>query len=393
MKTQILSKSLMILLIFGSLVSCRKKPQDPSVVRSSKYRESLKDVYEKVGLFYHANMIPGMAVAVSIDNKLVWADGFGFSNYELKAKTSPTHKFRIGQVSELITALTVAKLNEEGKLQIDKPVAELFPQLCKKPAAYTIRQLGAHAAGIRTENTPAGKGNATSLETIIPEFINDDLLYEPGCNFAHTELGFDLIGYLIEKSTKEVFYKVVKKNVLDTLHLDGTVPDVPFRIIDNRSSNYDFNFVAQPIVASAIDLRGKEASAGYLSSVLDLVKMGNLLLYPGFLKQESIDLLTKPFKLKGGQEAQYSFGLISTKDFKDHSFYGIRGAVEGGSASLLIYPDDKMVIAVAANVQNSSWELPIFDIAESFMKQLHPELFLEKEKEQEQNAQETPEAK
>jgi CubicO group peptidase (beta-lactamase class C family) len=179
------------------------------------------------------------------------------------------------------------------------------------------------------------------------------------------------------------------------LHLDGTVPDVPFRIIDNRSSNYDFNFVAQPIVASGIDLRGKEASAGYLSSVLDLVKMGNLLLYPGFLKQESIDLLTKPFKLKGGQDAQYSFGLISTKDFKDHSFYGIRGAVEGGSASLLIYPDDKMVIAVAANVQNSSWELPIFDIAESFMKQLHPELFLEKEKEQEQQqkAQETPEAK
>ena len=262
MKTQILSKSLIILLIFGSLLSCRKKPQDPSVVRSAKYRESLKDVYEKVGLFYHANMIPGMAVAVSIDNKLVWADGFGFSNYELKAKTSPVHKFRIGQVSELITALTVAKLNEEGKLQINRPVAEYIPQLSKKSAEYTIRQLGAHAAGIRAENTPAGKGIATSLETIIPEFINDDLLYEPGCNFAHTELGFDLIGYLIEKSTKEVFYKVVKKNVLDTLHLDGTVPDVPFRIIDNRSCNYDFNFVAQPIVASAIDLRGKEASAG-----------------------------------------------------------------------------------------------------------------------------------
>ncbi|MBV5314251.1 MAG: beta-lactamase family protein [Prolixibacteraceae bacterium] len=383
MKTQILSKSLIILLIFVSLLSCRKKPQDPSVVRSSKYRESLKDVYEKVGLFYHANMIPGMAVAVSIDNKLVWADGFGFSNYELKAKASPTHKFRIGQVSELITALTVAKLNEEEKLKIDKTVAELFPQLSKKPAVYTIRQLGAHAAGIRTENTPAGKGNTTSIETIIPEFINDDLLYEPGTNLMHTELGFDMIGYLIEKSTKEAFYRVVKKNVLDTLHLEGTVPDVPSRIIDNRSSNYDFNFVAQPIVASPIDLRGKEASAGYLSSVLDLVKMGNLLLYPGFLKQESIDLLTKPFKLKGGQDSQYSFGLISTKDIQGHTFYGIRGAVEGGSASLLIYPDDKMVIAVAANVQNSSWELPVFEIAESFMKQLHPELFLEKKKEQE----------
>ena len=381
MNTPILSKSLMVLLLFGFMLSCRQKPADLSVVRSSKYKKSLKEAYSKVGFFYHANLIPGMAVAVSIDNQLVLADGFGYSNFELKAKASPSHKFRIGQVSELMTALTTAKLYEEGKIQLDKPVSEYLPDTLKLPLEYTIRQLGAHSSGIRPENVPAGKGNVHSLETIIPAFIEDSLEYEPGSLSSHTELGFDLIGFLIEKITSEPYAKVVKKTVLDTLNLGSTIPDSPFRITENRSSNYDYDFVAQPMVSAQIDLRGKEASAGYLSSVIDLVKIGNTLLYPGFLKQETIDWLTSPHKMKNGQSSPYSFGMIVSTDRRNRTFYGIRGSVQGGSATLLIYPEDKLVVAIASNISTNSTELPVFDIAEIFMNQLHPELVEEENKE------------
>lgn len=393
MNTPILSKSLMVLLLFGSLLSCRQKPADPSVVRSGKYKKSLKEAYSKVGFFYHANLIPGMAVAVSIDNQLVLADGFGFSNFELKAKASPSHKFRIGQVSELITALTTAKLYEEGKLELDKPVTEFLPDTLKPPVEYTIRQLGAHTSGIRVENIPAGRGNANSLETIVPAFIKDGLEYEPGAFSSHTELGFDLIGFLIEKTASEPYAKVAKKTVLDTLKLTSTMPDSPFRMIEGRSSNYDYDFVAQPMVSPQIDLRGKEASAGYLSSVIDLVKIGNTLLYPGFLKQETIDLLTSPYKLKNGQSSPYSFGLIVSTDRLNRTFYGIRGSVQGGSATLLIYPEDKLVVAIASNISTNSTELPVFDVAEIFLNHLHPELAEAENKEGagEENPIEAPE--
>ncbi len=381
MKRQILPKSLMILFICGTMLSCSTKNPDPSVVHSLKYRSCLKEGYEKVSLFYHANIIPGMAVAVSIDNKIVWADGFGYSNFELKTKTSPTHKFRIGQVSEMITALTAAKLYEEGKLPLDQAVSEMIPEIRKNPANYTMRQLGTHTAGIRPENIPAGKEDGTTLEKFIPQFIDDELIYAPGTNVAHTELGFDLMGYLIEKTSKKSFTKVVSEVLTDTLKLKGTTPDSPYRIIDNKSNHYDYDFIAQPMVASPIDLRGKEASAGYLSSVLDLVKMGNLLLYPGFLKQETIDLMTVPYKI-GEQSSNYSFGMIASKDYLNRTFYGQRGSVTGGSAALLIYPEDKMVVAIASNVGSNSWELPIFEIAEVFVKKLHPELFKEEKKDE-----------
>ena len=374
MKKQKLFKQLLILLILcGSLLSCKKKPADDSIVRSSQYKKSLIEAYQKLGVFSTINYIPGLTIAVSIDNQLVLADGFGYSNMELKTKTSPSHKFRIGQVSELVTTLTAAKLYEQGKLKLDQPVSEILPDLSKNPLPYTIYQLGTHSSGLRTENNPAGKGGTQRLDTIVHSFINDDLLYEPGTGVLHTELGFDLIGYIIQKTNKDFFTNVVQKTLIDPLKLENTAPDNTYSIISNRCNFYDYDYLAQPSGAEPIDLRGKEASAGYLCSVIDLVKMGNTLLYPGFLKQETIDLITKPFATKSGQTSQFGFGLIVNKDVEGRVFYGQRGSVNGGFTMLLIYPEDKLVIAMASNIGNCSWEFPVFEIASIFQNQLHPE--------------------
>lgn len=392
MKTQNLFRCLVILLFCGSLFSCRQKQADQSIVRSAKYKESVVQAYQKVGLFCTMNYIPGLTVAVSIDNQLVWADGFGYSSYELKTKASPTHKFRIGQVSEVITALTTAKLYEQGKLNIDKPVAELLPDLCLKPTSnYTIHQLGVHSSGLRAEKAEAGKSNINSVEAIIPTFINDELLYEPGTNVSHTELGFDLIGFTIQKNNNELFSKIVKKTLTDTLKLANTTPDSPYLIIDNKSNTYDYDYLAQPTVSTPVDLRGKEASAGYLSSVIDMVKMGNTMLYPGFLKQETIDLLTKPFVFKDGRSSLFGFGLIVRQDNDGKTFLGQKGTVSGGTSILLIYPEDKLVIAMACNIGNGSWELPVFEIASIFQNQLHPERA--KAREEGQKPQQAPQPK
>jgi len=390
MKTQTLIRGVAIFLIVGTLFSCQKKTTDPSIVRSGKYKQSVVEAYQKVGLFCTINYIPGLTVAVSIDNQVVWADGFGYSSSELKTKASPTHKFRIGQVSELITTLTATKLYEEGKLKIDRPVSELLPELSKNPKNYTIYKLGVHASGIRAEKTAAGKGNTINYETLIPSFINDSLLYQPGDFVSHTELGYDLIGYAIEKANNDAFIKIVRKTLTDTLKLSNTIPDNPYLIIDNKSNTYDYDYLAQPMVSGPTDLRGKEASAGYLSSVLDLVKMGNTLLYPGFLKQETIDLITKPYVLKSGRTSSFGFGLIVNKDNDGKTFWGQKGLVSGGSSALLIYPEDKLVIAIACNIGNGSWELPIFEIASIFQNQLHPE---RKAKKEEVPATKTPETK
>jgi serine beta-lactamase-like protein LACTB len=369
MKTQTLIRGVAITLICGTLFSCQQKPTDQSIVRSDKYKKSVVEAYKKMGLFCTINYIPGLTIAVSIDNQVVWADGFGYSCSELKTKASPNHKFRIGQVSEIITTLTAAKLYEEGKLKIDRPVTELLPELSQKQMTYTIYQLGVHASGIRAEKTAAGKGNTTKFENLIPSCINDSLLYQPGTYTSHTELGFDLIGFIIQKLNNESFTKVVKKTLTDTLKLSNTIQDNPFQIIENKSNTYDYDYISQPTVSRT---------------------MGNTLLYPGFLKKETIDLITKPYIFKNGRTSNFGFGLIVNKDSEGKTFMGQNGFVSGGSSVLLIYPEDKLVIAIACNIGDRSWEFPIFDIASTFQDQLHPE---KKVKTPAEAAPKTPETK
>lgn len=372
MKNLTLVKRTTVFAAFAFLFSC-SQPTDPSIVRQNKYKEPITEAYQKVGLFCAANQVPGLTVAVSVNNQLVWADGFGSSNLEFKVKAMPDHKFRIGQLTELITGLTAAKLYEQGRLDIDKPVSYYLPDLDPVTEHFTFRQLAAHTAGIQKEKSLAGT-EYMPVKNMIDSFIHDNLDFPPGQFYRHTQLGYDLMGYIIQKIENKPYSKIVKSILLDTLKLSNTVPDNPFSIFDKKSSTYESDYMAQQVVASAIDLRGKEASVGYLSSVTDLVKMGNAVLYPGFLQQKTLDMMTTPYKLGSGMTGVYGFGLISANDGQNRHFYGLQGSVTGGCAALLIYPDDKMVIAMTSNIGDETMELPIFEIAGIFRKHIHPEL-------------------
>lgn len=374
MKTKTLFKNFVILLaVCGSLISCKQKPKDESIVQNTKYKQSLVEVYKNLATFCHLNSVPGLTIAVSIDNQIVLADGLGYSNVELKTKASPSHLFRIGQVSQILTSLTAAKLYEEGKLKLDKPVNHLFPDLNAKSATYTLYQLGVQSAGINEPKLIAGTGTTNRLDEYVATFINDPLIYEPGTYASVTDAGIDLLGYFIQKSANEPFSEVVRKNLLSKLQLTGTKPDNPYSIFDNKSSQYDLSAFGVPSVARQVDLRGQEASSGYLSSVLDLVKIGNTLIYPGYFKKETIDMITKRYAVKSGQNSIFGFGMVVNQDRKGQVFYGQKGNVLGGSAAILIIPEDKLVIALAANMETGSWELPIFEVVSIFQAQLHPE--------------------
>jgi hypothetical protein len=114
-----------------------------------------------------------------------------------------------------------------------------------------------------------------------------------------------------------------------------------------------------------------------------MVKIGNALLYPGFLKKETLDLITKPYTLVSGQTSPFAFGILVNKDMEGRTFWGQKGLVNGGTSTILIYPEDKLVVAIASNIGSSSWELPVFEVASIFQDQLHPERKAKAKEEQE----------
>src|SRR5215211_1779421 len=125
------------------LLACGGDPTTPSPADTSSAQQEMPVTgtvvpamawYDKViPDLMRKYKIPGGAVAVVRDGKLIYARGFGYADVENKTPVQPDALFRIASVSKPITSVAIMKLVEEGKLQLDDPVAPLIEDLTPAP--------------------------------------------------------------------------------------------------------------------------------------------------------------------------------------------------------------------------------------------------------------------
>lgn len=271
--------------------------------------------------------VPGIAVAVSVDGKTVWTEGLGYADVENRVPCGSQTVMRIGSISKPIAMMTVAKLWEEGKIDLDKPIQDYVPSFPKKtfdgkPVVITLRDLVSHVAGIRhyanSKNSPPTKdangGDAefpevfnnkkfSTTEEALEMFKNDPLLFEPGTKYHYTTHGWTLISAAVENASKEPFASHLRR-LLKTLGMNNTVLDQNEPIIYNRSRFYARDKTGCLVNTPSVDCSYKWAGGGLLSTVNDLVHFGNVMLYcvqadgskykAGYLRPETVRMLWTP---------------------------------------------------------------------------------------------------
>src|SRR5580698_8119298 len=104
-----------------------------------------------VDQYIHAEMtkqhIPGLALLVVRDGKIIQAQGYGFSNVELQVPVKPETVFQSGSMGKQFAATAVMMLVEEGKVFLDDPLTKYFPSAPPTWKEVTVRQLLSHTAG------------------------------------------------------------------------------------------------------------------------------------------------------------------------------------------------------------------------------------------------------
>src|SRR5262245_11512040 len=181
--------------------------------------------------------IPGGAVAVLRDGKLIYARGFGYADVENETPVQPDALFRIASVSKPITGVAIMKLVEEGELQLDDRVAPLIAHLTPAPGAtfdprweqITIRQLLNHAGGWDRDKPnggfdpmfrPAiaaaavGAPAPASAETVIRYMKGMPLDFDPGTKFVYSNFGYAILGRVIERLSGMPYEEYVRARVL-----------------------------------------------------------------------------------------------------------------------------------------------------------------------------------
>jgi N-acyl-D-amino-acid deacylase len=178
--------------------------------------------------------IPGGAVAVTRNGQLVFAHGYGVADRVSGEATRPDSLFRVASLSKSLTALAILTLVGEGRLDLDAKAFSLLNTLTPPAGAtpdprlgdITVRQLLHHTGGWDREQTfdpmfastlaanGVGVPPPAGCETVIRYMRGQPLQFDPGTRYAYSNLGYCILGRIIEQVAGMPYDEYVTRRVL-----------------------------------------------------------------------------------------------------------------------------------------------------------------------------------
>lgn len=315
---------------------------DPALERTREFAARLRDVLE----------LPGLAIAVARGGELVAVEQVGWSDVERAVPVQRDSRFRIGSVSKLFTAAAAARLAQAGKLDIDAPIGRYLPDLPPDKAPLTARQLAGHLAGMPHYGSDDYL-NATHYDDVLASLSR--LLEKPLSNpplerYRYSSYGFNVLGAVLQRAAEKDFRQVVTDEVLTPLGLRDTLAEDSSGSALPSVRLYSRNERGELVDGPATDLSDRWPSGGFLSTAVDLARLGSGVLEPGFLSGETRELLFTPQHTAAGEATKVGLAWRVALDPLGRRFVHHGGDAVGGRAFVLLYPDEGVCVALLANL-------------------------------------------
>jgi CubicO group peptidase (beta-lactamase class C family) len=292
-------------------------------------------------------------VLVAQDGKVLLDKGYGSANLEWDIPNTPTTKFRLGSLTKQFTAASILLLEQRGKLKVEDPVKKYMPDA---PAAWdkiTIFHVLTHTSGIPSftgfPDYESHEAQAMTPEKLVEWFRDKPLEFEPGTKWNYSNSGYVLLGYLIEKISGQSYSDFVQQNIFTPLGMKDSGYDSNSAIIAHRAAGYAPG-KSGPVNAGFVHMSIPFSAGALYSTTEDLLRWEQGLFGGKLLKPESLAKMTTPFK------QDYAFGLIVSAN-NGHKMIAHDGGIEGFNTALAYYPDDKLVVAVLANLNGPAGQI------------------------------------
>ncbi len=312
---------------------------------------------------------PGLSIAVGIDDRIVWAEGFGWADIEQRVPVRPTSRFRVGSVAKPMTASLLGLLYEEGKIDLDAPVQTYVRTFPEKSHPISTRLLAEHLAGIRDYEGDEFL-SAVRYDTVsdgLEIFAADPLRFEPSTEYLYSSYGWNLISAIIEGESGEEFLSQMQSRVFEPLGMLDTTSDQNALIVRERVRPYERGDDGLLYNAPHVDNSYKWAGGGFLSTAQDLVRFGMAHMKPGFLQMATLQEWQTSQRTNDGVETGYGMGWSVGTDASGRRSVGHGGGSVGGTTGLMLLPDDCLVIAITSNMSGAPG-FPTQEIVDLFLQ-------------------------
>jgi CubicO group peptidase (beta-lactamase class C family) len=349
---------------FAILVLCGVAIAVPFAARAQNSSSTDGGISAKVDAYVNGEMraekIPGLALAIVRDGRIVKAKGYGLANIELDVPVKPETIFQTGSVGKQFTATAVMMLVEDGKIHLDDSIGKYLPG---SPASWnniTVRNLLTHTSGVADYESDSLAKKGAAFINLRKDYTEDELFakfgelpldFQPGSKWRYSNSGYVLLGILIHKVTGQFYGDVLQERIFGPLGMTSTRIISEADIIPNRAAGYRLvngEIKNQDWVSPSLNTT---ADGALYTNVIDMAKWDAALYTEKLLKKGSLDRMWSAVGLNDGKTAPYGFGWDVT-EVNGHRLIEHGGAWQGFTTQISRYVDDRFTVIVLTNLDS-----------------------------------------
>jgi len=225
--TRLAASSLLLALVIAACASPGPKAP-PGGIPTGDYS------YLKARLAFEAekalkeHKLASIAIAVVDGSETVFAQAFGFADVDRASPAERNTVYRQGSITKLLTGIAIMQLVEQGKIDLDAPVKTYLPDFSIAPPPQaldfesswklediTVRSVLTHHSGLPGDRYEGLLSRTPYRHDEVLGYLKDESAAAPvGLIHAYSNLGYGLLGQLIEKVSGQPYAKYVKKHIL-----------------------------------------------------------------------------------------------------------------------------------------------------------------------------------
>jgi len=324
---------------------------------------------DPIDAYIHQTMegrsIPGLALTITRDGKVVTEAGYGLASLELGVPVTPKTVFPIASVTKVFTATLVMKLVAPGSFRLDDRLGDLI-EAPEPWRAVTVRQMLCHTSGLPDVivNPMTGEWLADSRDSALARAAKLPMEFEPGAAWSYNQTNYVLLSMIVEKKAGGEFDALVRERLLNPLDMGATLFGDARVVVPGRGpwySRLDFSG-PEPRLAKSVHPTWVEypafvhpcaalnTTATELARFVDRVASGSL------LSKVMVETMWKRQTLRDGSpagmdpETGMGLGWI-IEDLAGHTVVGGSG---GATVAFRHAIDPKVTVVVLTNCQGAN---------------------------------------
>ncbi len=338
---------------------------NPMKLRPASDDAKLKPAYDVLDRAVNDRAFPGGVLAVGYRGEF-YVHAFGKQTYDTNspAITPETIYDAASLTKPVVTTTLFAMQIEAGRISLDMPIARYLPEWNSGPnpewrKAVTIRNLLTHSSGL-----PAHRDyflTVHSKREMIAAICNEPLESAPGTKAVYSDLGFILLGEILERATGKTVDQLAREQIFTRLGMANTMFNPPKSLLAGIApTENDTTFRKRPVHGEVHDenafaMGGVSGHAGMFSTAPDLAAFCQMLLNGGLyahqrlLTRATISLFTAPQQLAGNT---FTLGwMVPTTDSSSGRYFSAQsfGHLGYAGTSLWIDPDRQLFVILLTN--------------------------------------------